>query len=73
MGVAIVISPCAGCGVPFGYNPHRVPSLRRTLDSPREPICLSCVERANPIRKARGLPEIEVLEGAYDAIPESTL
>ena len=32
-----------------------------------KPICLECVDRANPIRQERGLPPIAVNRAAYDA------
>lgn len=71
MGWAIVTSACVGCGRLFGYNPHRVPSVR--VNGVREPICRDCVDRANPQRVANGLPPIEIRDDAYEPIPESEL
>jgi hypothetical protein len=68
MGVMMAMGPCIGCGRLFSFNPHRVPSLN--VDGTREPICLACVERANPQRKANGLPPIVVLPGAYEPTSE---
>ena len=72
MGYAIVTGHCIGCGRLFSFNPHRVPSTR-AVTGRREPICIDCVERCNPIRIANGLDPITVLEGAYDPIEESEL
>lgn len=71
MSVAVAISPCIGCGRPFGYNPHRVPSC--VVNGEREPICADCVAIANPQRIAKGLEPIRILPGAYDPIEESEL
>ena len=45
------------------FNPDRVPSI--VLNGQREPVCRDCVERANPLRKAKGLEAIRILRGAY--------
>jgi hypothetical protein len=71
MGYALCHSACAGCHRIFGYNPLRVPSI--VIKGSREPICLDCVERVNPIRIANGLEPIEPLPDAYEAIHESEL
>lgn len=67
MGYMFAMGPCGACGKVFSYNPEKVPSFRRTPESLREAICRECVEAANPMRKERGLPEIEILPGAYEA------
>lgn len=76
MGYAFCTSSCVGCGKLFSYNPMKVPSI--TIPPPhgsgtREPICLTCVERVNPLRMKNGLDPIVPLPGAYDAIEESEL
>jgi hypothetical protein len=71
MGYAFCTSPCIGCGRVFNYNPVRVPSV--TIKGSREPICETCVARANPLRIANGLEPIVPLPGAYDACDESEL
>jgi recombinational DNA repair protein (RecF pathway) len=71
MGYALAFSTCFGCGRPFGFNPHRVPSI--DIDGRREPICAYCVGRVNPMRKANGLPEIVPHPDAYEPIEESEL
>jgi len=78
-GYAIAMGPCYGCGQIFGYNPHRVPSIRVGPDelfSPtgeRKPICRSCVDRANPVRRANGLEPITVYPDSYEPIEEGRL
>jgi hypothetical protein len=71
MGYAFYMSPCCGCGRLFSYNPMRVPSCR--IRGVREPICQSCVERVNPMRRANGLEPITPLPDAYEACEESEL
>jgi len=71
MGYAIATSPCIGCGQLFSYNPIRVPSI--TILGKREPVCVVCVDRVNPMRKANGLPPIVPLPGAYEACEEGEL
>jgi hypothetical protein len=71
MSVVQAVSACAGCGQLFPYNPIKVPSI--TVRGTREPICLDCVERANPLRVENGLDPIVPLEGAYGACDESEL
>ena len=71
MAYALVWSPCVGCGAIFGYHPHKVPSVR--IKGVREPICRSCVERANPVRRERGLAEIAIQPGAYDPCADHEL
>lgn len=65
-------SACLVCRNIFSYNPDLVPSIRVNAkgepdaNGTREPICESCVHRANRLRAAKGLPTIPILEGAYD-------
>jgi hypothetical protein len=68
MGYYFALGHCIACGQPFTFNPDRVPSL--VVNGVREPVCKSCVDRVNPIRKAKGLPEIVPLPGAYAPGPE---
>lgn len=67
---------CITCGTFFSFNPERVPSIRVSrvnnswqLDpkGKREPICRDCMERSNKIRRERGIAEVPILSGAYDA------
>jgi hypothetical protein len=71
MGYALCHSACIGCGRLFSYNPRHVPSLR--VNGVREPVCLNCVERANPRRLANGLDPIVPHPDAYEPIDESEL
>ena len=50
MAYMTVICECI-CGTVFGCHPDFVPSLRRTPESPREPICESCFSRWCEIHK----------------------
>jgi hypothetical protein len=68
VGYMIAMGPCVGCGRLFGFNPELVPSI--TIKGEREPICLVCVKRVNPMRLKNGLPPIEPLPGAYEPEPE---
>jgi len=70
-GYVFATSACYGCKTLFCYHPNLVPSVR--VDGVREPICLSCVERANPQRIKNGLDPIHVLPGAYDSCEEGEL
>lgn len=60
----IVYGPCWSCHRMFTFSAERVPSL--LVDGEREPLCRSCVERANVLRADKGLEPIVVLPGAYD-------
>lgn len=70
-GYVFAHSACVGCGLPFAYNPHLVPSLR--LNGVREPVCRQCVELANPMRVKNGLDPIVPHPDAYEPMPESDL
>jgi hypothetical protein len=78
-GYAIAVSACFACGAPFGYNPHRVPSIpvnaRGHVDpaGDRKPICRDCASRANVARKASGLKLWDTSDECYAPIPESEL
>jgi len=71
MGYALAYSACYGCKRVFGYNPIRVPSVR--INGVREPICRDCFERANQLRKLRGIPTIMMFPDAYEPCEESEL
>lgn len=58
------IGPCVVCKAIFSFNARLVPSV--VIKGIREPICQSCVDRANPERVLRGLPQIKILPGAYE-------
>jgi hypothetical protein len=71
MGYVFAIGTCCGCRGKFSFNPMKVPSIR--IDGSREPICRTCVERANPQRIANGLEPIMFAADAYDACDEGEL
>lgn len=64
MSAMFALGECVCCHQLFSFNPDLVPSV--TINGAREPLCRACVERANPLRKAKGLPEIVPLPGAYE-------
>lgn len=74
MGYAFMISGCVSCGRTFLYNPVRVPSLRKTPDGPREPLCQSCHKRGQEIQRRDGL-EVwpDPHPDAYEPIAEEEL
>lgn len=67
---------CVACGTLFQFNPDSVPSIRvrfeagRPVPDPagqREPVCRSCFQKWNQIRKAKGEPEMVEPRDAYEA------
>jgi hypothetical protein len=71
MGYAFCYSACIGCNRTFSYNPVRVPSIR--VNGVKEPICRSCVERANPERIKKGLAPFVPAPDAYEPVDEQEL
>ena len=71
MGYALAFGPCIGCGRVFGFNPHAVPSV--VVQGEREPVCRTCIERANPTRIANGLPPFSIRPDAYEPVEEGAL
>lgn len=73
MGYMIVLGSCYSCRRPFTFNPERVPSVRvnaEGVEDPagvRQPICLECIDAANPIRVANGLNPLVPHPDAYEA------
>jgi len=72
MGVAFLWSACYACGAMMSCNPNRVPSLR-DADNVRQPICQSCITRANTKRVELGLPAFEISPDAYEPVDETEL
>lgn len=68
MSIMTVLGLCYTCGRRMTFSPTLVPSLPATLTrtGTKEPVCWTCIERANPERIKNGLPPIEILEGAYE-------
>ena len=71
MGYVMMSSQCINCGRLFSYNPHKVPSVR--VKGVREPVCRSCIEAANTIRKERGILPLHYHPDAYEPLPEEEL
>ena len=69
---ATAYGACIGCGRLFSFNPVRVPSLPANVSptGSKEPICLDCVIRCNPLRIKNGLEPIVPAPDAYDACDE---
>jgi len=65
MAYMFCLGPCIVCGRMFSFNPELVPSV--VVHGQREPVCKTCIKRANPLREKNGLAPIHVLPGAYDA------
>jgi hypothetical protein len=73
MGYVYGTSACFGCERIFSYNPMRVPSIIDPKTGSREPICLDCVNFANPQRVANGLDPIVPAPDAYEPCDENEL
>jgi hypothetical protein len=68
MGFMIAIGRCVACGNTFAFNPNKVPSIR--INGEKEPICRPCIERANALKREKGIPEFEIPKDAYAPEPE---
>jgi len=71
-GYVYATSECLGCKRVFSYNPLRVPSCS-AVTGKREPICLDCVHRINPMRIKNGLAPIIPHRDAYEPAREDEL
>lgn len=71
MGYVMAMGSCFGCGSLFSFNPNSVPSV--PINGVRQPICRSCVDRANPMRIKNGLDPIVVRPDAYEPVEENAL
>lgn len=71
MGFVFCIAPCVSCGAPLSFNPNLVPSVR--VQGEKRPVCRTCIENANNIRKTKGLELLVILPGAYGSCPEEEL
>ena len=63
-GYMMVHGECYSCHAPLAFNATHVPSL--PVDGVRQPICRSCIERANPRRIANGLQPVVIHPDAYE-------
>lgn len=68
MGFMMVMGHCYTCGCLITFSPTKAPSIPANLTKTgeREPVCRTCVERANPQRIEKGLAPIAILPGAYE-------
>ena len=71
MGYCMAVGVCIQCKRTFGFNPHKVPSVR--VNGVREPVCEACITTINVMRKAMGLEPHPVNPEAYNPIHESEL
>ena len=71
MGYALCMGTCLICKHTFTFNPVKVPSLR--IDGTKEPICKSCIERANKEKVAKGIEPFIIPDDAYTACNEAEL
>lgn len=67
MGFMTAMGNCLRCHCLFSFNPERVPSMRITPESPKEPLCKSCFEILNAKRQQAGLPPWPLDPNAYGA------
>ena len=68
---AMGMGRCVSCSRIFGFNPHKVPSIR--LNGVREPVCQDCVKDLNAVRVTRGMPAWEIHPDAYEPVDENEL
>ena len=71
MGWVTAMSACFGCGKVFAYNPNRVPSIRH--EGVKQPVCLECINLANPRRIENGLSPLVPHPEAYQPLDENEL
>ncbi len=72
MGYVFMVSNCWVCGKPFSFNPVSVPSVR-DQKGVKQPVCRGCVERANEMRKGKGLKPFSIREDAYSVCDENEI
>ena len=70
-GCPAAYGDCIVCGLPFTFNPVRVPSI--TVNGEREPICRPCIPFVNALRRKAGMDECVPLPDAYEACEEGEL
>lgn len=68
-GAMFVLGECYCCHRVFAFSPTWVPSVPPNLTKTgvKEPICESCINRANPERLKNGLDPIKIHPNAYTA------
>lgn len=68
MGYAFVIGNCVACKRTVAFNPHKVPSL--LVNGVRRELCEMCARRWNEMHPDQAR---QILEGAYEPLPEEEL
>lgn len=71
-GFVMAYGACVTCGMPFSFNPHKVPSTR-AFNGEREPVCASCMAAVNAKRKEMNLEPHAIEPDAYEPLPEEEL
>lgn len=71
MAAVLCFAPCIGCKEVFGFNPMYVPAL--PWHGTKHPVCLKCIEKANPRRIANGLEAITPHPLAYAPVNEEEM
>jgi hypothetical protein len=66
MGYMFVLGSCYTCKQLFTFNASLVPSLKDQFGE-RQPICRTCMDRANAKRKEMGLEPHPIHPDAYEA------
>lgn len=66
-GYAVLIGSCYACRRTITCHPRLVPSVRN------QPVCRSCMDQVNGMRRDAGLEEIKIHPRAYEAAEESEL
>ena len=72
MGYMTLFAPCLICGEMFSSNPLHVPSLRSPETGEKEPICSSCLNRANYDRRMAGKKPVVPHPSAYEPEKETS-
>ena len=72
MGYAVIIGQCYGCGHPFTFNPHKVPSVRDSKNE-KQPVCRTCMNGINYKREKSGMKKFEIPADAYEPINENEM
>jgi hypothetical protein len=71
-GRVYCVAPCVRCQRVFSFNPHMGPSTS-VVTGEREPMCRSCFEHLNKMRRELNLAPWQLEPDAYDALPEEEL
>lgn len=71
MGYVMCTGYCVCCGKMFMFNPSYVPSI--SIEKSKEPVCKTCIEVANSIKRKNSLPEFKIHPNAYEPLDEEEL